>query len=309
MAKIEETLLRNSRPSDTKERGIAILGTIVMSRSQVIVDRMIPKIEQLIRVFATTCPSEGELRRIVRVRNNIVVQANSIGNLLSNVASSLQIASTFIGAVIAVIGILRGAKIGASLAAKFLPITPGAVPSILSDLDDFITNITFNSEGNPRLPPIKQQIDGIALPISLIVYYINRLLSTLQLLDQSITECQLAQTSGKPLNEVKLLLTNNPRLQNELNSQLGITPVSEDLANISQIQNEADDSPNLSTYQGFIIEIEEVPFSSTVSRKRAVGKNQDGIILIQTELSFTTVDQILINELKFAIDKDNLKAY
>jgi len=286
MAKIEETLLRNSRPSDTKERGIAILGTLIMTRSQIIVDRMLPKVEQLIESFIAVCPSEGELNRIVRVRNNIVIQANAIGNLLSNVASSLQIASTFVGAVITIIGILRGAKIGTSLAAKFLPITPGAVPSLLSDLDDFITNTTFDNEGNSRITPLKQQIDGIALPVSLITFYINRLISTLQILDNYIIDCQPT-----------------------VNSEINLTPISKELTTISQIQEEADTSPNLSTYQGFIIEIEEVPFSTTVNRRRAVGKNQDGIVLIQTELSFTTIDQILINELKFAIDKDNLKAY
>jgi hypothetical protein len=46
-----------------------------------------------------------------------------------------------------------------------------------------------------------------------------------------------------------------------------------------------------------------------VNRYRAVGKNQSGIVLIQTELSFTLEPQILINELKLIIDRDNLKAY
>ena len=78
---------------------------------------------------------------------------------------------------------------------------------------------------------------------------------------------------------------------------------------ISQAQQQAEKSPNLSTYQGFIFEIEEVPFSPTVNRKRALGKNQDGITLIQTELSFTPSDKVLIDELKFIIDRDNLKAY
>jgi len=84
---------------------------------------------------------------------------------------------------------------------------------------------------------------------------------------------------------------------------------SPELVEIAQVEQEAEESPNLSTYQGFILEIEKVPYSPTVNRIRAVGKNQDGIVLIQTELSFTQVEQIMINELKFVIDRDNLKAY
>ena len=61
-------------------------------------------------------------------------------------------------------------------------------------------------------------------------------------------------------------------------------------------------------YQDFLFEIVEEPFSPYVNKRRAVAKNKDGIILLQTPSSFTTDTQVLFTELKLIIDKNNLKA-
>ena len=63
------------------------------------------------------------------------------------------------------------------------------------------------------------------------------------------------------------------------------------------------------TYQGFTFQIETVAFSLTVNQLRALALNQFGIPVLESELSFTTNPQTLIDELKLIIDRDNLKAY
>ena len=57
------------------------------------------------------------------------------------------------------------------------------------------------------------------------------------------------------------------------------------------------------------LEIVKKPYNNKVNQNIGVAKNQYGIILLQTNPSFTTTPQVLIDELKLIIDRDNLKAY
>ena len=52
----------------------------------------------------------------------------------------------------------------------------------------------------------------------------------------------------------------------------------------------------------------EEQFSPTVSRRRAVALNPQGIVLLQTPLSFTSTPEVLVQQLKLIIDNSNLKA-
>ena len=64
-----------------------------------------------------------------------------------------------------------------------------------------------------------------------------------------------------------------------------------------------------SIYKGFTLDVIKEPFSPTVNRVKAVAKNPQGIILLQTPLSFTTAPQTLISNIKLIIDLNpNLKA-
>jgi len=284
MAKIQEDIINSSLPGELKKQGVYALIVLVTNLAMKFAEKIIPALEKQLIKLEGDCPTPEELVKVVNIRNNVLDQANTISKILKGITFTVGLSKLGIDTLVKLIIALKTAKITASLASKLLPVVPGAVPAAISDLDDIITEKTFDRFGNPKIPPTKFALDSISVPLALMSFYINEFIIKLNSLDDKIKNCNT-----------------NPNLDLPLPSS--------ELVEISKAQKQAEGSSNLSEYQGFIFEIEEVPFSPTVNRKRALGKNQDGITLIQTELSFTPSDEVLINELKFIIDRDNLKAY
>tara|TARA_R110000796_G_scaffold187019_1_gene303930 strand:- start:1075 stop:1953 length:879 start_codon:yes stop_codon:yes gene_type:complete len=291
MAKIEENIIQNAIPDGLKEKGLAVLGTVVTNQAMVFADKMIPTLEKKLEEFDEGCPTPEEIKKIINIRNNITQQANSISKTLDKVTKTVNKTSATVNTLVGIIKGLKIGKVAASTALKLIPLAPGAASAALTDVDELITNKTFDIEGNSKITPVKSALDGVSVPLALISFYIANFIRILNLLDVAIEKCQ-SEVTLTPISS----------------TPISLTPVSDELIEISEIQNQAEESPNLSTYNGFVLEIEVVPYSPTVDRRRALGKNQSGIVMIQTELSFTPIDQVMINELKFIIDRDNLRA-
>jgi len=300
MAKIQEDIIRNSIPRSLKEKGLAKLGTYVTNEALKFTDRIIPTLEKQLKEFENQCPPPKKIEQIINIRNNALEQANSISNTLDQVTKTVGLANTGINTLVGIIKGINATRLGASIAAKLIPFgLPGVVPATLNDLDTAVTKLTFDVEGNSKIPPIKSSVDGISVPIALLSSTILQFTTILGQLDNNIKSCIGADSN----------LEIDSNLGADSNPGFKLNPISPNLIEVANIQKQLNQSPNSSTYQGFIIEVEEVPFSPTVNRRKAVGKNQDGIVLIETELSFTPSNQVLIDELKFIIDRDNLKAY
>jgi len=240
-------------------------------------------------VFANGCPNPNSpaIKKIITIRNGLVVSLNTIGKQLDNITKTITGLSTFLSLTEIVISSLDTAKTLLSAASKFIPSppgVPGAITSGLADLESIIRKKLFTPTGEAKLPKIAGSIAAAAIPISIINIYIQQLVGILSALDIKLKQC----------------------VPNQVNDLL---PFSDNIISISAQQTQANATINQTTYNGFLIEIETVPYTPTVNRYRAVGKNQSGITLVQTDLSFTLEPQILINELKLIIDKDNLKAY
>jgi len=223
--------------------------------------------------------------------NNFIDNINQIGTTLDSFKEVLNTINPIINSVEKGIAISNVALLALQAALKALPpgalaLLPAVIISLPDDIDYLKTLILFDNDGTPRIPIIKSGIASISaaltlvqLPLSLIIEYTEKIKSYFK----------------------KCLPTNENPFSN-------LPDFSSIVIGLNQTFQESQQS-NSDYYNGFLIEIEEKDFNSNIKQRRAVGKNKSGITLIQTPYSFTTDNQVLFNELKFIIDRDNLKAY
>jgi hypothetical protein len=284
---VNADIIKDATPEDQKPKGSAKLPLLVFGLGTQIPQIIQPSLQGLIQKYISdpnVCISTEQMNELIIQRNNIVQSLNNIGIKVDRLGSSITGVSNFLNITLGIITTVEIITLAASLAAKAIPVIPGAVPAALNDAQTFIRKVTFDQLGNSKLSKLQSIINSSALVISIIGIYILTVKELLNQIDNYIKKCK-------------------PELGNEL-----IT-ISPQIDNIAESQLKAQQTQNQITYNGFIIEIEEVPYTPTVTRRRALGRNAQGITLIQTELSFTTDNQTLINELKLIIDRDNLKAY
>jgi len=273
----------NAVPTSLKLTGTAKIPKLILNLGIQISTLLLPQALSLLQKL-DICPTDAKLKEIINTRNGIVRSLNSISKTLSVLTKIIDGINTTISTLTGIITGLQVAKTVASAAAKASPVVPGAIPATLSDLGDLINKLTFSTTGKAIIENYKSIVASASLSISMVNKNILQIITVLNNIDSKIKTC-------------------NKYVSNDLST------ISPDLIKIADLQKQAEKTQNNTTYSGFIIEIEKVPYTPTVDRKRAVGKNQDNITLIQTPLSFTTDDQILIEELKIIIDKDSLKAY
>jgi CheY-specific phosphatase CheX len=222
------------------------------------------------------CPNQNILDEVYNIRQSLGADIEGVVKYITIIDTSLNIVAKLVDGQTTVINTLNLLKTATSLAAKFTPIIPGAVASALSDVDDLRTLITFTTEGEPKIKKLKTSLDNGLLFIGMASQSLLAIVELLKVIDLLLNKC------GKIVDPI-----NNDLIKN---AQLAIS------------------SPIETSYRGFIFEIIEKPFNQTLNQKIGVAKNSQDIILLQTEPSFTTNPQVLINELKLIIDRDNLKA-
>jgi hypothetical protein len=74
------------------------------------------------------------------------------------------------------------------------------------------------------------------------------------------------------------------------------------------IQQTQQESPVVTNVNGFEMGVETEPTTNSLKRRRAIARNKQGIVMLKGEYSFSSIDQILIDELVFYIQQNDLKA-
>jgi len=229
-----------------------------------------------------TCPSPDALRDVIRNRNRVVRQLNQIYKTIV-VNTALSVAFNSLAKV------LKGVR----LQLDKLPIPqsiggPGPIGLVFSQTYSFTAKLQDINDKLELLEKNNKSINKATL--TSLVFVIAGAATAILLLnsiDQMAQEC--AEENGV--------------------GDLELEAINQELLDLSEEEAE-DGNPVLSNVNGFIFSVETDNSNpvGTLKRRFAVAKDSRGITLLKGESSFSSLDQILIDELVFYIQQNDLKA-
>lgn len=266
--KINQTI--NDKVANLQSKATEVLSQLALDLGIEGLETGAPKLPNL-------CPPQAVLSRVIVIRDNYIDEIEAAAKYIDIINNSLQVIKDLLNGSITTLTALNLLKTVSSAATKFIPVVPGAVTALLSDLDDIRTLLTFKTDGTPKLPELKRAVDLGSTYISEASLAINSIITLLAFIDQVLVKC------GQKVKDIPS----------------GIT----ELTQVIQTVGSSD-----LLYKGFTFEIVDKYFSPTLNQKIGQAKNKQGIVLLQTEPSFTQDPKVLIEELKLIIDRDNLKA-
>lgn len=286
-------LTANSQPENEKQKGNSKLGKILINSALELSQTMLPLVltyAQQLNIdpngesIPDLCPSTSILEKILPPVNNMIDKLNSTSDFLDKTGQILTITSAGASTLQTLANTISNTlpTLQAAVIAIPPPGLPGAVVGAVDVLDFINKNIIFAKDGTPRIPPILASVGAAGIGVVLLSTTISNIVAILNKIISLIQKCLPNATLDGLSDKVDQIINS-----------------------IVQAQT----TQNQTTYKGFIIKIEEKDYSPTVKQRRAIGQNSQEITLISTPYSFTTNQQTLIDELKFIIDRDNLKAY
>jgi len=170
-----------------------------------------------------------------------------------------------------VLGITGGIIQALEIALKLQVAIPTPVPPAVNEANRIL---------DKRISQLKSVNAGILSILVILRQVLTQALQLLNLLDQLVQKCY----PDADQERVSLELT---ALTVQQSTQL---------------------SPVVTNVNGFEMGVETENSPNTLKRRRALARNKQGVVMLKGEWSFSSIDQILIDELVFYIQQNNLKA-
>jgi hypothetical protein len=215
------------------------------------------------------CPPKDKLDKIIKDKNTLVRKINQTLTIINTTTKAVGITGGIIEAL--------------NIATKVLIALP--IPVAIAGVGIPMNVITAVQQAIPKL---QQQISklrsintGVLITLITLQQTLSQILQYLSLLDMMTQHCY-------------------PDAEQER--------VSAELTALTQQQSQQQ-SPVVTNVNGFEMGVETEDTTKSLKRRRAIAKNAQGIVMLKGEWSFSSIDQILIDELVFYIQQNNLKAY
>lgn len=303
---IQEQVIENKTLTETQKK-IAeesspkdFVSSILKKLFRTIQDRLIPIILQQIAAFGVSKFNEEVLKNINEIPktcppnldalNSLIEKKNKLTKQLNNLYRSINLINKFLSIPPITIPIAEAAVTAAKIYVgiqSYIPstaVTPNPVGPVLLAKD-------LIEKFEDLIDILKQKLGVGTLQLRMIIEELRKVLLLLSILDA------LIQTCAEEISEED---------DDEIQTQ---TAVSQQLLDSTQEQSQQL-SPVVTNVNGFDMSVitEEGETKFDLKRRRAVAKNKAGIIMLKGELSFSSNDQILIDELVFYIQQNDLKA-
>ena len=230
-----------------------------------------------------SCPAPEELKKLIKSKNTLVKTLNNTYKTVDSTTSSIGLSED-------TVNILLGVFNGLDAAMLVLPTATGApgVPGLTVGAVDKIVKEKDNTKD--KIDDLKNKITSITPVLALIVSTLLQAISYLDLLDSVVQTC----TSEKDDSDSD----SDDTLQDE---------ILDELRQLSTEQSNQQ-SPIVTNVNGFELDIETENTNNKLKRKRAIAKNKAGVVMLKGGYSFSSIDQILIDQLVFYIQQNDLKA-
>ena len=277
----------------------ANISKLIKEQVKIIVNRLIPVIIGMLAQLGITqinkwldgqnnlnntdtkCPEDQEsIKALIAKRNRLVRQLNNIYRVVDAAVKGLGVLASLISIFKTIVNIFKNMP---------LPTTIGLPPGPQGGV---ITSASYGKVASyiEKFDKIKAKIDliekltlAVLSALVLLRIYLLKALQLLKILDNKLDQC--SQGLDIPQEE----------LDNELTALLEA--------------EEEDGNPIIIDVNGFTmgVEVSKVKVGS-LNRRFATASNAQGVVLLKGEPSFSASDQVLIDELVFYIQSNNLKA-